>query len=405
MKFALVGNPNSGKTTLFNNLTGSTAHTGNWPGVTVERKEGQYKKLGDSIDIIDLPGIYSLSPYTPEETISRNYIIQENPDLIINIVDATNLERNLYLTTQILETSCPVIIALNMMDVIEKAGIKTDFNKLENSLGVPVVPISALRSDGLKRLMEKAIKTAKKKRNPFSVLEQSSLKTEYDSILDLVKHKSIAHPVFHSVKLLEGDSLEKEILPDLLAPVDTIKETITIYPNLGSDFEAYLANERYQYIEKNLGNTIKNKTRKSGTRTHSDKIDRIMTNKFLGIPIFLAFMFIVFHLTFGENLFFVTELPSPGVWLQGVTEEFIGFIGDGVGTLLSNLNAADWIMGLVVDGLIAGVGAVLSFLPQILLLFFFFLLWKIPVIWHVSLFLWIEFYEDLDFQEKHLCHY
>ena len=155
MRFALVGNPNSGKTTLFNNLTGSTAHTGNWPGVTVERKEGKYKKLGKSIDIIDLPGIYSLSPYTPEETISRNYIIKENPDLIINIVDATNLERNLYLTTQVLETNCPVIVALNMMDLVEKEGTKIDLAKLEQQLGVPVVPISALRSDGLKHLMEK----------------------------------------------------------------------------------------------------------------------------------------------------------------------------------------------------------------------------------------------------------
>ena len=208
LKFALAGNPNCGKTTLFNTLTGSTAHVGNWPGVTVDKREGVYKKLSEHINIVDLPGIYSLSPYTPEEVVSRNFILEEKPDCVINIVDATNLERNLYLTTQIMEIDVPVVVALNMIDVVKKSGDKLDAKKLEREIGVPVVEISALKEEGVKELMERALEAAKQKRDGKTVLAGTPLDHVISDVRIALKGKGVDNPLFHAVKLTEGDELE-----------------------------------------------------------------------------------------------------------------------------------------------------------------------------------------------------
>ena len=208
LKLALAGNPNCGKTTLFNALTGSTAYVGNWPGVTVEKREGKYKKLGEAIDIVDLPGIYSLSPYSPEEVVSRNFLLDEKPDVIINIIDATNLERNLYLTTQILETDVPVVIALNMMDEVERMGDKVDSVALSQKLGVPVVEISALKGKNIHELMKTAKSAAEKPRAAFSVLEQSELAPLVEKARDMLAAREVDNPLFHAVKLIEGDEIE-----------------------------------------------------------------------------------------------------------------------------------------------------------------------------------------------------
>lgn len=369
MKFALVGNPNSGKTTLFNQLTGSTAHVGNWPGVTVDRREGKYKKLKEEIDILDLPGIYSLSPYTPEEIIARKYIVEEKPDLIINIVDATNLERNLYLTTQLLEVDVPIIVALNMIDVVTKQGTIIDIKALEKSLGVPVVTISALRSKGIQELMDKAYQASLNRRELKSVLEKSFLGSGFQKVVDILKNEEVEDGLFSSVKLLEGDSLERIDHPLLVEQVELIKKGISLDSALNGDFEAAVALARYNYIEESLKGVLKSKEGQGQKLT--DKIDSVLTNKWLGIPIFLFFMFSIFHFTFGENLFFLQGVPSPGVWLQGLAADGVSALGYFVGSGLGNMGAADWAQGLIVDGLIAGVGSILSFLPQILMLFFF----------------------------------
>lgn len=368
-KFALAGNPNSGKTTLFNQLTGSTAHVGNWPGVTVERKEGKYKKAGESINIIDLPGIYSLSPYSPEEVIARNYIIDEHPDLIINIVDATNLERNLYLSTQILEIDCPMVIALNMMDVVDKQKDKIDINAIEKNLGVPVVPISASKNDGIAMLMKKAVETVKVKRTARSVLMDFDLGKYIGQIQEVLQKQNVKNALYYSIKFLENDTkaIEKLTQKDNAEIRKICEEAKTICD--GGDCEGTIADYRYQYITKHISKLIK-KIQKD-TLTTSDKIDKVLTNRILGIPIFLAIMFLVFHITFSENFLTIEEMPSPGVWLQGLMEDGVGWVTDGIADALESANAADWAQGLVVDGILAGVGAVFSFLPQILLLFLF----------------------------------
>ena len=372
MKFALVGNPNSGKTTLFNSLTGSTAHVGNWPGVTVDRKEGKYKSLGDPIDIIDLPGIYSLSPYSPEEVVARNYILDDHPDLIINIVDATNLERNLYLTTQLLETDCPVIVALNMMDVMQKDGISIHIASLEKSLGIPVTEISALKNTGLKELMQKAAETAKKKRQGSSVLSQSGFGPQYDRVVALLKDNSVEHPCFHAAKLLEGDPEEELLDSAIVSQIDTIKATIKLAPSLGGDFEAAIADARYRVISSRY---VQSRTgqKAAGSLSHSDKIDRILTNKWLGIPIFLFIMFLCFHLIFAGNLFGLPGIPAPGIWLAGLAKSLIGWLTDGMAGLLIGWGAGEgtWVHGLIINGIFTGVGAVLGFLPLVLLLYLF----------------------------------
>lgn len=395
--FALAGNPNCGKTTLFNALTGSTAHVGNWPGVTVDKKDGVYKGDGENVKIVDLPGIYSLSPYTPEEVISRNYILEEKPDGIINIVDATNLERNLYLTTQLLETDVPVIIALNMMDEVEKSGDKIDAKALEKALGVPVVEISALKNSGIKQLMSKAT-AMPRERKGGSVLS-GALQKQIETACAYYEAEEVASPLFHAVKLLENDEIEL-----------TRKGASEARDKAcgGEDLEAVIADERYKYISANLS-AVKVKSHKEFL-TKSDKIDRVLTHRVWAIPIFIVILFFVFHFTFSENLFFLngfTEsqhwmptleelglcnaegepknfgveiaaifydgtLYSPGVMLTNFLNLFLDHISDGIITLMERGGAAEWSTGLVGDGILGGIFAVLGFLPQILTLFMFF---------------------------------
>ena len=248
--FALAGNPNCGKTTLFNALTGSTAHVGNWPGVTVEKKDGTYKKLDEPIAIVDLPGIYSLSPYTNEEVISRNYILDEKPDCVINIVDATNLERNLYLTTQLLEIDVPVVVALNMIDVLDKAGDQIDEETLSKRLGVPVVKVSALKESNLDDLMQVAYKASQTERKGQTVLEDQDLLHLIGDLRIAFKGKEVANPLFHAIKLAEGDELEVKDHKDLLEMVEEFKKTIK-NDVFGDDIEAIIADKRYNYIANN----------------------------------------------------------------------------------------------------------------------------------------------------------
>lgn len=396
--FALAGNPNSGKTTLFNSLTGSSAHVGNWPGVTVDKKEGTYKKLEEPINIIDLPGIYSLSPYTPEEVISRNYILDENPDCIINIVDATNLERNLYLTTQLMEIDVPIVIALNMIDEVNKSGDVIKVEELEKRLGVPVVEISALKEQNLDKLMSKAYKASLNKRSGKSIVENKDLSHLINDIKIAFKGKGVAHPLFHSVKLVELDEIETKSHPELLEMVDEFKKTFKD-DTFGSDFEALIADARYQYITKEFSSLVVKKEANTTKLSKSDKIDRVLTNKWAGIPIFLVILFFIFHLTFSENLFYFGGLfknvapsfkgsifegllwtdagiNSPGViltnFLTSITDWISSLIGDGLNALVEAKKLDIGVSSFINNGVIAGIFAVLGFLPQILCLFLFF---------------------------------
>jgi ferrous iron transport protein B len=386
--FALAGNPNCGKTTLFNALTGSTAHVGNWPGVTVDKKEGIYKGANEKVAIIDLPGIYSLSPYTPEEVISRNYILDEKPDGIINIIDATNLERNLYLTTQILEMDVPVIIALNMMDEVSKAGDSIDVKALEKAIGVPVVAISALKKSGINELMNRAI--AMKSERQGATFLDGELTPKINRAKDFFAQTNVASPLFHAIKMLEGDEIElkhagaKELLMEISA---------------GDDLEAIVADERYKYISEHFS-SAKEKSKKE-VLTKSDKIDKVLTHRIWSIPIFLVIMFFIFHLTFSENLFFLngfTEgqawMPtledlglddsvggiflglvydgavfSPGVILTNILTLITDYITEGVSLLIGVCGGAAWVDSLICDAVLGGIFAVLGFLPQILFLF------------------------------------
>ncbi len=406
-RFALAGNPNCGKTTLFNSLTGSTAHVGNWPGVTVDKREGVYKKCAEPISIVDLPGIYSLSPYTSEEIIARNYILDQKPDCVINIVDATNLERNLYLTTQILEMDVPMVIALNMMDAVEKNGDKIDANELEKRLGVPVVKISALRNKNLNELMDKAYNESKKQRRGYSVLEECDIAHLIADVKTALTGENVANPLFHAVKLVEGDELEVSMHKDVLGIVDEFKKT---YQNeiFGDDFEALIADGRYKYISKRFAPVFQRKSKEKFTLTKSDKADKVLTNKIWGIPIFLLILFAIFHLTFSEDFLFlgaIFGLPSladlgladqltgetlsysakwlsviydggvmsPGVIINNLWNEImVGELFGWIQGLVENSNMSPWAIGLINNGIIDGVGAVLSFLPPILVLFLFF---------------------------------
>ncbi len=406
-RFALAGNPNCGKTTLFNSLTGSTAHVGNWPGVTVDKREGVYKKCAEPISIVDLPGIYSLSPYTAEEIIARNYILDQKPDCVINIVDATNLERNLYLTTQILEMDVPMVIALNMMDAVEKNGDKIDSNELEKRLGVPVVKISALRNKNLNELMDKAYNESKKQRRGYSVLEECDIAHLIADVKTALTGENVANPLFHAVKLVEGDELEVSMHKDVLGIVDEFKKT---YQNeiFGDDFEALIADGRYKYISKRFAPVFQRKSKEKFTLTKSDKVDKVLTHKIWGIPIFLLILFAIFHLTFAEDFLFlgaIFGLPSladlgladqltgetlsysakwlsviydggvmsPGVILNNLWNEImVGELFGWIQGLVENSNMSPWAVGLINNGIIDGVGAVLSFLPPILVLFLFF---------------------------------
>ena len=449
MKFALAGNPNCGKTTLFNQLTGSTAHVGNWPGVTVDKREGSYKKLPEKVQIVDLPGIYSLSPYTPEEVVSRNLILDEKPDAIINIVDATNLERNLYLTTQILEIDVPVVIALNMIDVMEKNGDQIVISDLEKTLNVPVVPISALKGKGTKELMERAYEAAKKPRKGFSVLAESPIAGVVGRVAEKMREGEIDSPVFHAVKLIEKDELELKMHAEVLSFSEALLKDAP-KDAFDGDYEAVVADARYTYIGKHFSNTVRRATKADKT-TRSDKIDKVLTHRIWSIPIFLLIMLCVFHFTFSSDFlllngvwgvnaagtetsarfFCVTDgayfeaeeegetlvlfdrdgnelatyedgdfiapvagadgkayvegedgleeyefaeagVPSLGVFLQS----WLGVLTDDViiGNIQSAMeegNVSDWAVGLICDGLLSGISSILSFLPQILLLFLF----------------------------------
>ena len=305
-RFALAGNPNCGKTTLFNSLTGSTAHVGNWPGVTVDKKEGTYKKCAEPISIVDLPGIYSLSPYTPEEVISRNYILEEKPDCVINIVDATNLERNLYLTTQIMEIDVPMIIALNMMDAVEKNGDKIDAKSLEEKIGLPVVEISALREKGLDELMQRAYEVCQRPRKGSTVLEGSALTHLINDCRIALEGSGVENALFHAVKLVELDEIEVGQHPQAAQMVEEFKKTFKD-DVFGTDFEAIVADSRYKYISKNYSTVLTKKevTSEKEKLSTSDKVDKVLTHKVWGIPIFLVILFLVFHLTFAEDFLFL----------------------------------------------------------------------------------------------------
>ena len=391
LKFALAGNPNSGKTTLFNSLTGSTAHVGNWPGVTVDKKEGVYKKCAEPIAIVDLPGIYSLSPYTSEEIIARNYILDEKPNCVINIIDATNLERNLYLTTQIMEIDVPVVLALNMMDAVEKRGDSIDANELEKRLGLPVVKISALKGTGLDKLMERAYESCKIPRKGRTVIEDTALKHLIGDINIALEGQGVLNPMFHAVKLAELDEVEVLMHKDTVNMVEAFKKTHKD-EIFGDDFEALVADARYKYITKYFSPTLKRKNKEKFVVTPSDKADKVLTHKIWGIPIFLVILFTIFHLTFSENLFFIGGLlpenwvslegtafegvfgsggiNSPGVMLMGLMEVFTNWITGLVAGLFST--SPEWVSGIICDGVLGGIFAIMSFLPQILILFLFF---------------------------------
>ena len=398
LKFALAGNPNCGKTTLFNVLTGSTAHVGNWPGVTVDKREGFYKKGEEKVDIIDLPGIYSLSPYTPEEVVTRNFVLEENPDCIINVVDATNLERNLYLTTQLMELDVPMIVALNMTDVLDKRGDSIDVKALEKRIGFPVVEISALKGKNIDELMARGIQEAATKRKGTSVLKDSVLGSAIANAEIALRLKGVEAPLFHAVKLVEKDEIEVKNHPaEARAAEAFIKENVCKQSGFCGDTEAEIADARYKYITAHFSSTL-TRARKHAydSLTKSDKADKVLTHKIWGLPIFLVILFAIFHLTFSENLLFLGSiikpfgewagaeggvvkgiffgggLNSPGVILFNAMEFLTGKVGDLLGSGLTGLGANPAIIGLVQDGVWGGIAAVLSFLPQILVLFLFF---------------------------------
>ncbi|MBQ8197469.1 MAG: ferrous iron transporter B [Clostridia bacterium] len=389
-RFALAGNPNSGKTTLFNILTGSTAHVGNWPGVTVDKREGTYKKLDEPVSIVDLPGIYSLSPYTPEEVVSRNYILDEKPDCVINIVDSTNLERNLYLTTQVLEMDVPVVIALNMIDMLEKQGDKINAEELEKRLGVPVVEISALKGTGVDEVMQRAYKACESARKGTTVLENCELFHLIRDVRIALQGQKIDNPLFHAIKLVENDEIEVKMHPETIGMVEEFKKTFT-NDLFGTDFECLVADARYKYISDNYSPLL-NKKQKGIKHSHSDKIDKVLTNKWAGIPIFLVILFAMFHLTFGEDFLYlgtIFNLPELNM-AEGIGRDLVACFYDGAifspGVVLFNLMdlltstifgaitglIESWGASAAVSGLIGsvfdGIGGVLSFVPQVVFL-------------------------------------
>jgi len=362
---ALAGNPNCGKTTLFNELTGSRQHVGNWPGVTVDKKEGTYKK-NKNLQILDLPGTYSLSPYSAEEIIARDYIVKEKPDAVINIVDGTSIERNLYLTLQIMETSIPMVVAINMMDEVEAKGDKIDCLKLQKLLGVPVVPIVARSGRGLEELMKAAAQVAENK--PVAIKQNcfdNGINKIIDEVMNNISANSDEEKYWKALKLVEADELVLEgLLESEKINVKSILENAE--KSNGVDFEPKIADLRYQYITKLVKETVK-KSKGGYVETKSDKIDKILTNRFLALPIFAVIMYLIFACTFSENFLLVEGLPSPGIWLAGLAEAGWGALTGLVENMLSN--ASPWVFSLVIDGIMGGIGAVIGFIPLVLVLF------------------------------------
>ncbi|HEY2494753.1 MAG TPA: ferrous iron transport protein B [Paenibacillus sp.] len=369
-RFALVGNPNCGKTTMFNELTGSTQHVGNWSGVTVEKKVGNARRFKENIQIVDLPGIYSLSPYSLEEMIARDYILDEKPDVLINIVDATNIERNLYLTTQLIELGIPVVVALNMMDALDAKGDTIEITRLEKQLGIPIIPTSANKGLGARELIEKALQVAQsvatgtRSSSSLKIFDEK-LEASIDVVSDAITDRGGNHSYplrWSAVKLLEGDEtviISTGLGNEVLESVDTLRYQLE--KEYDNDIESIFADYRYKYISKIVGKSVKKK-RISGELTVSDKIDKILTNRILAIPLFLLVMYVVFTITFG--------------FIGGFTIDFIDrlinvSLADAVTTVLHHAGAADWLESLIVGGIIAGLGSILVFVPQIMILFFF----------------------------------
>lgn len=392
-KFALAGNPNCGKTTMFNSLTGSTAHVGNWPGVTVDKREGVYKKCPEPIAIVDLPGIYSLSPYTSEEVIARDFIMDEKPDCIINIVDATNFERNLYLTTQLMEIDSPVVVALNMIDALDKNGEKIDEVTLSKRLGLPVVKVSALKETGLEELMNVAYEASKKERKSTTVLKDGPLGHLIGDVTIALKGQNIDNPLFHAIKLVETDEIEVRSHEKAFEMVEEFKKVFKD-ELFGNDLEAIIADGRYKYITTNYSPTLNKRRQNEAEMTSSDKVDRVLTHRIWGIPIFLVILFAIFHITFSTNFLFLGGLFSED-WVSGAGTAFEGVFGEGgissPGVMLQSLvgvgadavmslvesglvaiGSPDWVVGFLVNGVLEGLFAVLSFVPQILVLFLLF---------------------------------
>lgn len=360
VKIALAGNPNSGKTTLFNALTGSNQFVGNWPGVTVEKKEGKLKGHKDVI-IMDLPGIYSLSPYTLEEVVARNYLISERPDAIINIVDGTNIERNLYLSTQIMELGIPVIMAVNMADLVAKSGDKIYLDKLSRKLGCEVVEISALKGTGIQEAANKAVALAQKKTVMAPVHEFSAKAEEIISAVEVKLGSTVSEDQrrFFAIKLLEKDDkiqAQMKSVPDVSAEIKQMEEAFD------DDTESIITNERYVYISSIIGECVK-KANSKEKLTVSDKIDKIVTNRFAALPIFALVMWFVYYVS----------VTTVGAFLTDWTNDtlFGEWIVPGAQSLFEGIGCADWLTGLIVDGIVSGVGAVLGFVPQMLVLFLF----------------------------------
>ena len=364
IRIALAGNPNCGKTTMFNALTGANQYVGNWPGVTVEKKEGKLKskKVKEEVVVTDLPGIYSLSPYTLEEVVSRDYLLKENPDVIVDLVDATNIERNLYLTTQLIETGVPVVIALNMADLLEKRGIKIDVARLSMLLDCPIVETSALKGEGLDKLIDEAIKTAKKKEADLpKEIFNKDLEDAVSAAAEVLPSSIDANKKrWYAVKFLEKDSKVAESVKLTDSAAKKIEELRAgLEKSHDDDMESIVTDERYKFIQKIVGTTVKKAKDKSTT---SDKIDKIVTNRILGIPIFIAVMFVVYYIS-------VTTIGT--IVTDWTNDTFVGGIQEIVGGFLEGIGTNDVVTSLVVDGVIGGVGAVLGFVPQMAILFLF----------------------------------
>ena len=364
IRIALAGNPNCGKTTMFNALTGANQYVGNWPGVTVEKKEGKLKskKVKEEVVVTDLPGIYSLSPYTLEEVVSRDYLLKENPDVIVDLVDATNIERNLYLTTQLIETGVPVVIALNMADLLEKRGIKIDVVRLSMLLDCPIVETSALKGEGLDKLIDEAIKTAKKKEADLpKEIFNKDLEDAVSAAAEVLPSSIDANKKrWYAVKFLEKDSKVAESVKLTDSAAKKIEELRAgLEKSHDDDMESIVTDERYKFIQKIVGTTVKKGKDKLTT---SDKIDKIVTNRILGIPIFIAVMFVVYYIS-------VTTIGT--IVTDWTNDTFVGGIQEIVGGFLEGIGTNDVVTSLVVDGVIGGVGAVLGFVPQMAILFLF----------------------------------